>query len=29
MKYGIYNADMDSFDPHYMDKENKCKEKLD
>ena len=29
MKYGIYNPDMDSFDPHYMDKDNKCKEKLD
>ena len=29
LKYGIYNADLDSFDPHYMDKENKLKEKLD
>ena len=29
MKYGIYNPNMDSFDPHYMDKDNKCKEKLD
>ena len=29
MKYGIYNPDLDSFDPHYMDKENKCKVKQD
>ena len=29
MKYGIYNPDMDSFDPHYMDQANKWKEKLD
>jgi len=29
IKTGIYNPDLDVFDPHYMDKENKCKEKLD
>ena len=29
MKYGIYNPDMDSFDPHYMDEVNKCKKKID
>ena len=29
MKYGAYNADMDYFELHYMDKENKLKEKLD
>ena len=29
MKYGVYNADMDYFELHYMDKENKLKEKLD
>ena len=29
LKYGIYNPDLETFDPHYMDKENKLKEKLD
>ena len=29
LKYGIYNPDLEPFDPHYMDKENKLKEKLD
>ena len=29
MKYGIYNPDLDSFDPKYMDSENKCKRKID
>ena len=29
LKHGIYNPDIDSFDPHYMDKENKLKEKID
>ena len=29
LKHGIYNPDIDSFDPHYMDKENKMKEKID
>ena len=29
IKYGIYNPDLESFDPHYMDKENKLKEKIE
>ena len=29
LKHGISNPDIDSFDPHYMDKENKLKEKID
>ena len=29
MKYGVYNADMDYFELHYIYKENKLKEKLD
>ena len=29
LKYGIYNPDLEPFDSHYMDKENKLKEKLD
>ena len=29
LKYGIYNPDLEPFDPHYMDKENKLKETLD
>ena len=29
LKYGIYNPDLEPFDPHYMDKENNLKEKLD
>ena len=29
LKYGIYNPDLEPFDPHYMDKKNKLKEKLD
>ena len=29
LKYGIYNPDLETFDPHYIDKENKLKEKLD
>ena len=29
LKYGIYNPDLEPFAPHYMDKENKLKEKLD
>jgi 1-acyl-sn-glycerol-3-phosphate acyltransferase len=29
LKYGIYNPDLDSFDPKYMDKENKMKFKVE
>ena len=29
LKYGIYNADLDSFDPNYMNKENKLKAKIE
>ena len=29
LKYGIYNPDMDSFDPNYMNKENKLKFKVE
>ena len=29
LKYGIYNADLDSFAPNYMDKENKLKVKTE
>ena len=29
IKYGIYNPDLESFDPHYMDKDNKLKEKIE
>ena len=29
MKYGIYNPDIDAFEPSYMDSVNKCKRKLD
>ena len=29
LKYGIYNPDLDSFDPNYMNKENKLKFKVE